>query len=87
MNAIRRFSAAQSDFAMPRPAAGDAGEGARAQAIALLDRELFALWNLGENVLLAWTDTAGGLLVLSVRHHAVPESIHGGAVSAAFKAE
>ena len=48
-------------------------------ALARLDRELFAIWNLGENVLLAWTPTAGGLLVLSVRHHAVPESIHAGA--------
>jgi hypothetical protein len=45
-------------------------------ALSRLDRELFAIWNLGQNVLLAWTQTAGGLLVLSVRHHAVPESVH-----------
>jgi len=81
MNAVRRSSAAPAHPAMPRLAAGNAGEGARVNAMALLDRELFAIWNLGENVLLAWTDMAGGMLVLSVRHHAVPESIHAGAGS------
>jgi len=34
------------------------------------------MWNLGENVLLAWTHAEGMLLLLSVRHHAIPESIH-----------
>lgn len=73
MNAVRRPTAGFLD------AASRTGEGTRVNELARLDRELFAIWNLGENVLLAWTQTAGGLLVLSVRHHAVPESIHAGA--------
>jgi hypothetical protein len=44
-----------------------------------LDNELFAIWNLGENVLLGWTHSAGELLFLSIRHHTIPESVHAGA--------
>jgi hypothetical protein len=42
-----------------------------------LDNRLFALWNLGDNVLLGWTRGAGELLFLSVRHYAIPEAVHG----------
>jgi len=42
-----------------------------------LDDALFAIWNLGDNVLLGWTLDDGGLQVLSVRHYAIPEAIHG----------
>jgi hypothetical protein len=41
-----------------------------------LDNRLFALWNLGDNVLLGWTHGAGELLFLSVRHYAIPEFVH-----------
>jgi hypothetical protein len=46
--------------------------------LASLDEELLALWNLGENVLLCWTHSGEGLLVLSVPHYAIPESVHVG---------
>lgn len=43
-----------------------------------LDDELFAIWNLGDNVLLSWThgDGDGEFLFLSVRHYTIPESVH-----------
>jgi hypothetical protein len=47
-------------------------------ALARLEAELFALWNLGDNVLLAWTGSGGQLLVLWVRHYAIAESAHAG---------
>jgi hypothetical protein len=46
--------------------------------LAQLDDRLFAIWNLGENVLLGWTHSSGALLFLSVRHHVIPETIHAG---------
>lgn len=49
------------------------------EELARLDNELFAIWNLGENVLLGWTHFAGELLFLSIRHHTIPESVHAGA--------
>lgn len=49
------------------------------EELARLDNKLFAIWNLGENVLLVWTHSAGELLFLSVRHHVIPESVHAGA--------
>jgi hypothetical protein len=49
------------------------------EQLARLDDELFAIWNLGDNVLLGWTHSAGELLFLSVRHYAIPESVHAGA--------
>jgi hypothetical protein len=58
--------------------AADLPEGTR-EELARLDDELFAIWNLGENVLLAWTQGYGELLFLSVRHHAIPDSIHAAA--------
>jgi hypothetical protein len=48
------------------------------EALAALDAKLFEVWNLGENVLLGWTHSTGALLFLSVRHHVIPESVHGG---------
>ncbi len=50
----------------------------RQAALARLDAELFALWNLGDNVLLAWSAGDGELLVLAVRHYAIAESVHAG---------
>jgi hypothetical protein len=48
------------------------------QALALLDDALFSLWNLGENVLLAWTRVDGQLRVLAVRHYEITEATDGG---------
>ena len=42
-----------------------------------LDDALYAIWNLGDNVLLGWTHGDNGLQFLSVRHYAIPEAIHG----------
>ena len=47
--------------------------------LARLDNELFAIWNLGDNVLICWTHGDGELLFLSVRHYAIPESVHASA--------
>ncbi|HET9403930.1 MAG TPA: hypothetical protein VFO57_05070, partial [Burkholderiales bacterium] len=49
------------------------------EELAGLDNRLFAIWNLGENVLLGWTRSANALLFLSVRHYAIPEFVHAGA--------
>ena len=49
------------------------------EELAGLDNKLFAIWNLGENVLLGWTHAAGELLFLSVPHYAIPESVHAAA--------
>ena len=49
------------------------------EELSTLDSFLFAIWNLGDNVLLAWTHCADGLLFLSVRHYAIPELVHAGA--------
>jgi hypothetical protein len=46
------------------------------EELAGLDEKLFAIWNLGENVLLGWTHSADALLFLSVRHYAIPEWVH-----------
>ena len=48
------------------------------EELARLDHELFAIWNLGDNVLLAWTHSEDGILLLAVRHYAIPESVHAG---------
>ena len=48
------------------------------EELARLDDKLFAIWNLGDNVLLGWTHSAGELLFLSVRHYAIPELVHAG---------
>jgi hypothetical protein len=42
-----------------------------------LDEALYSIWNLGDNVLLGWTQGDKGLQVLSVRHYAIPEAVHG----------
>jgi hypothetical protein len=49
------------------------------EELAGLDDQLYAIWNLGENVMLGWTHSAGALLFLSVRHYAIPEFVHAGA--------
>ncbi len=41
-----------------------------------LDDALYAIWNLGDNVLLGWTHGERGLQVLSVRHYIIPEAVH-----------
>lgn len=41
-----------------------------------LDDALYAIWNLGDNVLLGWTYGDNELQVLFVRHYAIPEAIH-----------
>lgn len=44
------------------------------QALARLDELLFEMWNLGGNVLLAWTRTGDRLQVLSARHYQIAAS-------------
>jgi hypothetical protein len=44
--------------------------------LARVERVLSALWNLGNNVLLAWSHCDDGLVVLSVRHYAIAELVH-----------
>jgi hypothetical protein len=41
-----------------------------------LDEQLFKIWNLGDNILLGWTSVGSDLLVLSVRHYMIAESVH-----------
>src|SRR5688572_25716998 len=48
------------------------------EELARLDEKLFAVWNLGDNVLLGWTQSGADLLLLSVRHYVIPESVHAG---------
>ena len=56
------------------------------QELDRLDDRLFTIWNLGDNVLLAWTHGDGELLFLSVRHYAIPESVHAAGNSRAREA-
>jgi len=65
-------------------AAGEARPLTRELRAALhrLDDALFELWNLGENVLLAWSTARRQLRVLSVRHYAIAEAIHYGSAGA-----
>src|SRR3954471_20561974 len=44
--------------------------------IATLDDALYSLWNLGDNVIIAWTFLGQRLRFLCVRHYAIPEAIH-----------
>ena len=46
------------------------------EEISRLDDALYTLWNLGDNVIIAWTFTSQELRFLSVRHYAIPEAIH-----------
>jgi len=48
------------------------------QALAGLDDVLFDLWNLGENVLLAWTHEGQELLFLCVRHYTIAAAVRPG---------
>jgi len=45
------------------------------QSLAKLDEALFDRWNLGENVLLAWTHESRELRLLAVRHYEIAEAI------------
>lgn len=47
------------------------------ESLLRLDAALFAMWGLGDNVLLAWTHDETDLRVLSVRHYAIAETIYG----------
>ena len=47
-------------------------------ALANLDDALFAIWDLGDNVLLAWTCDDRELRFLAVRHYAIAEAVHSG---------
>lgn len=46
--------------------------------LAELDERLFDIWGLGDNIILAWTRSAGELRFLAVRHYAIIE-VFGGA--------
>ncbi|MBI3530486.1 MAG: hypothetical protein HY067_21275 [Betaproteobacteria bacterium] len=46
------------------------------EEISKLDDALYTLWNLGDNVVIAWTFKGQELRFLSVRHYAIPEAIH-----------
>ena len=46
------------------------------EEISRLDDALYSLWNLGDNVIIAWTFHVKALRFLSVRHYAIPEAIH-----------
>lgn len=47
-------------------------------ALSRLDDALFAIWDLGDNVLLAWTHDESDLRFLAVRHYAIAEAVHSG---------
>ena len=46
------------------------------EEISRLDDALYTLWNLGDNVIVAWTFKGREVRLLSVRHYAIPEAIH-----------
>ncbi|HWQ39956.1 MAG TPA: hypothetical protein VNM24_15340 [Burkholderiales bacterium] len=46
-------------------------------ALSDIDDALFAMWGLGDNLVLAWTQGDRALQFLAVRHYAIPEAIHG----------
>jgi hypothetical protein len=52
------------------------------QLLARLDDVLFAAWNLGDNLVLAWTREGGELRFLHVRHYAIIEQIESRAMNA-----
>jgi hypothetical protein len=58
----------------------DSTKGSRVKQaeLARLDAELFAIWNLGDNVLLGWTMSGRTLLVLWVRHYEIADSVYAG---------
>ena len=55
--------------------------------LARLDEELYAAWNLGDNLVLAWTREDGALRFLHVRHYAIIEQIESKAMNAILAAE
>ena len=48
------------------------------EALSRLDDTLFDLWNLGENILLAWTNEGKDLRLLAVRHYALAQAMQSG---------
>jgi hypothetical protein len=61
-------------FASPERSTRDMGAGVR-DALSRLDDALFDLWNLGENVLLAWTHDDRELRFLCVRHYTIAAAV------------
>lgn len=61
-------------FASPDKGARDMAAGVR-DALSKLDDALFELWNLGENVLLAWTYDDRELRFLCVRHYTIAAAV------------
>jgi len=57
------------------------------QTIARLDEALFAAWNLGDNLVVAWTQEAGQLRFLHVRHYAIIEEIESTAMNVILAGE
>ncbi len=64
-------------FASPDKGARDLAAHVR-NALSLLDDALFELWNLGENVFLAWTHTDNELSFLCVRHYTIAAAVRPG---------
>ena len=75
----KRFS--WLDVLTEKAGLGDLAPGVR-QALARLDDVLFAAWNLGNNLVLAWTRDRDGLRFLHVRHYAIIEQIESKAMNA-----
>jgi hypothetical protein len=66
----------------------DATVGPEARAeLSALDERLFDAWNLGENILLAWTEAGGERRFLSTRHYALLEPFGNGATAEEAPAE
>jgi len=57
------------------------------EELAKLDDALYNIWHLGDNVLLGWTYVADRILVLSVRHYAIAESVHSAVSDASGKGQ
>ncbi len=64
-------------FAANENSAQGLGPHAR-EEISKIDDALYTLWNLGDNVIIAWTFKGQELRFLSVRHYVIPEAIHAG---------
>jgi hypothetical protein len=47
------------------------------QELSRIDEILYTAWNLGENILLAWTEEGNKLLFLSIRHYRLIEPLSG----------
>ena len=77
---MKRFRPPSAETWFAELAAGGAALDLSPQALAKLAElhaALFEIWNLGDNVVLAWAQGPGELLFVSVRHYAIPDSMHG----------